>query len=111
MGFEEVVPKLPTRAEELAMIAKMEEEWIKQPSYKVYMNEAPRKNKLEAYGELNDYYLRFLQNFLIGSLITGPCVILLGRMNSLNRLASGVPLYRSPRYYNVKTHSHNHYRF
>ena len=111
MGFEEVVPKLPTRQEELAMISKMEADWIAQPSYKVYMNEAPRKNKLEFFSEVNNYYRRFLVNFLIGSVISGPIIIMLGRLPYLNRMASGVPFYRSPRYYNIQSRSHNHFRF
>lgn len=39
MGYESAIPPLPTRAEELDMINRYQQEFIDQPSYKFYMNE------------------------------------------------------------------------
>lgn len=111
MGFEEVVPALPTRLMEKEMIATLEQEWIAQPSYKVYMNEAPRRNKIEQSEKLNRNYRHWTMNFCIGAIVSGPFIVALGRLPRFSRKASGVPFYRSPRYYNVSPKSHNNFRF
>ena len=47
MGFEEEVPPVPTRQQELAFIKATEEDFLSQSWFKLYMNEAPRKKKIE----------------------------------------------------------------
>ena len=66
MGFEEVIPPIPTRQQELEFIENLEKEFKAQPSYKFYMNEAVRRNKIEYSKKLNTYRLNFLMHFSIG---------------------------------------------
>lgn len=46
MGYETVIPPLPTRQEELKLIVDTEVNFLEQPRYKLYMNEAHRIAKM-----------------------------------------------------------------
>jgi hypothetical protein len=46
MGYEEAIPPVPTREQEVQMIEKFEESWLNQPWNRFYMNENLRIAKM-----------------------------------------------------------------
>ncbi|EGR27095.1 hypothetical protein IMG5_202120 [Ichthyophthirius multifiliis] len=97
MGYEKKIPPPPTREQELEIIRKTEENFLKQPFYKYYMNEAHRTIKMEFAEKLNENRLHFWRNFFVGLLVTGPIfVIPYGLI--FKRMSTGVPFYFVPKY-------------
>ena len=90
MGFETVIPPLPTRQEEQNMILATEENFLEQPRYKLYMNEAHRIAKMNHGDRHNEIRANFWRNFALGLLITGPLLVIpYGKL--FRNMRSGVP--------------------
>lgn len=101
MGYEEEIPPLPTRNDELKMIKRYSEDFIAQPSYKLYQNESRRKTNLDISGKVNEVKAHYWFNFGIGMLISAPFIYYSGSF--FQRTSSGVPYYYRPKYfYSVK---------
>ncbi|KAL4438934.1 hypothetical protein ABPG74_016654 [Tetrahymena malaccensis] len=106
MGFETVVPAPPTRDEELRMIKATEEQFLQQPRYKLYMNEAHRIAKMNHGDRHNNIRAHFWSNFALGLLITGPIFIIpFGK--AFRNLRSGVPYYFRPKYVFTQKNQYN----
>eukprot|EP01015_Nassula_variabilis_P016988 TRINITY_DN263_c0_g1_i6.p3 TRINITY_DN263_c0_g1~~TRINITY_DN263_c0_g1_i6.p3 ORF type:complete len:177 (-),score=27.72 TRINITY_DN263_c0_g1_i6:116-646(-) len=97
MGYEDVIPPVPTRQQELEYIKQLEDNFMGQNVTKFYMNEALRTRKIHDSYKMNDTRRHFLMHFCLGLLITGPMVTLVGRL--YRRWGSGVPLYFRPKQY------------
>jgi len=99
MPYENKVPPVPTRAEELAYIERLEKNFLSQPNYKNYMNEALRTKKLEDSYKINTVRKNWLLHFAMGALVTGIFVFPIGRI--FHRYRTGVPHYfRFKMYFN-----------
>ncbi|KRX01255.1 hypothetical protein PPERSA_07294 [Pseudocohnilembus persalinus] len=97
MGWEERVPPVPTREQEIQFIENYKDELISQPYYKWHANEAQRPLKLEHGQKLNTNYSHWFRNLLIGFVITGPLLIFpFGR--TFHRYNSGVPFWNRPKF-------------
>ena len=97
MGYEEEIPPLPTRNDEIAMMKRYADDFLAQPSYKFYQNDSSRKTKLDITGQLNTVKAHYWLNFCIGMLISAPAVYFTGSL--FQRTASGVPYYYRPKYF------------
>lgn len=109
MVYEAEIPPIPTRAEELEMINKLEQNFISQPWYKFYMNEHLRTTKMEVYSEQNEVKRQMRRNFAAGAIIFG--AMLLPLTLFYHRRACGVPAYFVPKMYDVslnKQHVHQY---
>ncbi|KAM3136382.1 hypothetical protein pb186bvf_011517 [Paramecium bursaria] len=71
MGFEEAIPPIPDRQQELRYIHKVEESFRAQPLYKLYMNEALRTRKMEYAENYNKFRKNWWVNFFYSGLIFG----------------------------------------
>ena len=67
MGWEEEIPAVPTRDQELKFIKELEENYRQQPNYKFYMSEALRRTKMAESEIINDYRRHFAVNYMIGT--------------------------------------------
>ena len=108
MGFESAIPPIPSRAQEVKMIERFEREFLAQPSYRLYMNEALRKTKLEHGDHLNKVRQRFLFNFCLGAIISAPFIILSARF--FHRRGTGVPFFFRPKYHFINLNIYNQAR-
>lgn len=63
MGFEDQIPPVPTRAQELAYIERVEKSFQDQPLYRFYMNEPLRTRKMHLANQINSYRKEWLLNF------------------------------------------------
>ena len=72
MGFEEVVPPVPDRLQEIESINRLEENWASQSYHKYYMNESLRRPKMAFAERLNKMYAEFYGKILIASIVTMP---------------------------------------
>lgn len=89
MPFEHKVPPVPTRQEEVAYIERLEKNFLSQPNYKNYMNEALRTKKLEDSYKINEVRRNWWFHFSVGALVTGIMIFPVGRI--FHRYRSGVP--------------------
>lgn len=110
MGFEGVVPPVPTREQELNHIKKLEQNFLSQPNRKFYMNEALRTRKLADSANMNRTKTDWWHHFFIGALVSGIFIIPVGR--AFHKFSSGVPHYWRPKQYFISdfdttTHSRN----
>ena len=105
MGYEEEIPPLPTRNDELAMIQKYANEFIAQPSYKIYQNESGRQRSLEHAAQFNDVKKHYWLNFCLGAMIAAPVVYF--SASFFQRSSSGVPFYYRPKYYFIDPKTYN----
>lgn len=71
MGFEDQVPPVPSRQQEIQYIENMKQNFLAQPYHKQYMNEALRETKIEHSNLRNQLRSRFWFNFGLGSVIFG----------------------------------------
>ena len=69
MGWEEEIPAIPTRDQEIKFIENLEKDYLSQPNYKFYMSEALRKTKLAESEKINQFRKEFALNFCIGNYI------------------------------------------
>lgn len=99
MGFEGVVPPVPTRQQELNHIKKLEENFLAQPNYKIYMNEALRVRKMIDSEHLNEIKKDWWRHFAMGALYSGLFLIPIRKF--YGKRATGVPMYHRPKQYYV----------
>ena len=98
MPFENNIPPVPTRQEELEYITKLEKEFLGQPFYKNYMNEAIRSKKIDDSYKINYVKSNWWLHFAVGAAITGLLIFPVGRI--FHRYKSGVPhFFRNKMYY------------
>lgn len=97
MGYEEDFAAQPSRDQELAMISRYANDFIAQPSYKIYQNMSRRKTDMEIAAEFNKVKRHYWMNFSLGMLIGAPFVYL--SSGFFQRTSSGVPYTYRPKYY------------
>ena len=56
MGFEEAIPPVPTRQEEIIAMDRLRASWLNQSNVKYYMNESLRIPKMKLGNKFNKYY-------------------------------------------------------
>ena len=105
MPYEQPIPPLPTREQELQSIKNIEKDFLSQPWTKYYMNEALRATKLEDSYKMNYIKKNWYINFCAGALITGLLLFPMGRL--FHRFKSGVPHYYRNKMYYVDFDAHN----
>ena len=89
MPYETKIPAVPSRQEELEFIGRLEKNFLSQPNYKNYMNEAIRTKKIEDSYNINSVKRSWWYHFSVGALVTGIFVFPVGRI--FHRYRSGVP--------------------
>ena len=104
MTWEEEIPAVPSREQEKQFLKELEQNFLDQPNYKWYMNEAIRTRKMGDAELYNSFKRQWLFNFsigilylIIGLLVSGPAIILLGNHFRTNR--TGVPSYLRPKFF------------
>lgn len=95
MSFQTEIPPVPTREQEKEMISKIEQNFLAQPYYRHFGNEAIRTSRMDAYDKKNLVDKRFWFNYAVGLAVSGLFVLPLNRL-SVRRL-SGVPFYYRPK--------------
>lgn len=108
MGFEEALNRTPTRQEELEMIKRFENDFKSQPNYKWYMNESPRRLKIEHAENLNNYRYNWWFNFGLGLIFSGPAIIYMDRF--WRNSTSGAPYFFRPKFFFVTFDHYLQYR-
>mmetsp|Transcript_29878 Transcript_29878/g.27360 ORF Transcript_29878/g.27360 Transcript_29878/m.27360 type:complete len:152 (+) Transcript_29878:66-521(+) len=108
MPYESPVPPVPNRHDEHRFIERMERDFLAQPWYKMYMNEALRTRKIEDSEKMNSIKRNWLYNFTIGSVISAFIALPIGKY--YDRAQSGVPQFYRPKMYFHQWQQHNGYR-
>lgn len=92
MVWQQEAPPVPTRTDELMMIAKIKKSMQDQPYTKYYMNEGLRLSKMDLGNEIKahrkDWFGNFLRGALVGGIVISPFVV-----NMFRYSAHGVPSY------------------
>lgn len=98
MGYEEIVPPIPGREQEIHALNNLQKSWLNQPYYKYYMNESLRTPKIAFSENLNSVYRHLAFNFIVSVVALAP-VALFARRFFITR--SGIPLTYVYNIYNI----------
>ena len=97
MGYEEEIPPLPTRNDEVAMIKRYADSFIAQPSWEWEQNHSRRITNIAIRDETRKVRKHYWLNFSIGMMLSTPLIYYKGSL--FGRSNSGVPYYYRPKHF------------
>ena len=89
MGFEEAIPPVPDRLQEVKGMERLQNNWLSQKYYKYYMNEAVRIPKMAFADRLNKVYSELFLKIFTTAIVTLP-ILYMSRRFFITR--GGLPI-------------------